>query len=442
MSKSRTLRRGLTVLTATALTGALAACGGGGGGGTTTTGGAEAPEGEQVTIDFWSWVPGIQNAVDLWNEENPDVQVELTEIAAADQAKLATAVDAGTGPCVAQLSQHQLPDFVVNGRAVDITEFVGDAEGQFTESSWGVSSFDGKVYAVPQDTGPLGLFYRKDFFEEHGIEVPTTWEEYRAAAEEVRAADPDASITAFTPNEPSQWYSLLWQTGGSWFGIEGDTWQVSLNGPESKELAEYWQGLLDDDLVTVQQMWGPDYWAAVNNGEIVTLPAAAWFANILETNVPDQSGNWAVAPLPRWDGEDNAGDTGGAVNPVLKDCENPQQAAEFALWLNTDPESLDILIEEGGLFPASTEGLARPALAEPRPYYGDQEIFEVFRAEAEKVPSTWIEGPTFNQVTTDLADSLGKVATGDSTLDAELDKLQDSTIERLQQQGLNAESAN
>lgn len=439
MRTSRDVRQGLSVLTVTALCGALAACGSGGDGETADS--RETSGGEPVTIEFWSWVPGIQGAVDLWNAENPDVQVELTEIAAADQAKLATAVDAGTGPCVAQLSQHQLPDYVVNGRAVDITEYVGDAEDEFTESSWGVSSFDGTVYAVPQDTGPLGLYYRKDFFDQHGIAVPTTWEEFEAAAAQVRAADPNASITAFTPNEPSQWYSLLWQTGGSWFGIDGETWQVSLNGPESQELAEYWQGLLDQGLVPSQQMWGPDFWAALNNGQIVTFPAAAWFANILETNVPDQAGKWAVAPLPRWGGEDMAGDTGGAVNPVLEGCAHPERAAQFALWLNTDPESLDILIEEGGLFPASNEGLARPALAEPRAYYGDQEIFEVFRAEAEKVPSTWVEGPTFNQVTTDLTDALGRVAAGTSTLQQELDPLQEATIERLTGQGLNAESA-
>jgi multiple sugar transport system substrate-binding protein len=441
MSTSRNLRRGLSALTATALCGALAACGSGGEGESSADTDTSAAN-EKVTIDFWSWVPGIQGAVDLWNSENPDVQVKLTEIAAADQAKLATAVDAGTGPCVAQISQHQLPDFILNDRAVDITGYLGDAEDQFTESSWGVSTFDGKVYAVPQDTGPLGLYYRKDFFEQHHIPVPKTWEEFEAAAAQVRAADPNASITAFTPNEPGQWYSLLWQTGGSWFGIDGDTWQVDLNGPESQQLAEYWQGLLDKGLVPSQQMWGPDFWAAVNKGQIVTLPAAAWFANVLETNVPDLAGKWAVAPLPRWEGEDATGDTGGAVNPVLKGCDNPEQASQFALWLNTDPESLDILIEDGGLFPASTEGLARPVLDEGKPYYGGQKIFEVFQAEAKKVPSTWVEGPTFNQVTTDLADALGRVAAGTSTLQQELDKLQETTISRLTDQGLNAESAN
>jgi multiple sugar transport system substrate-binding protein len=372
---------------------------------------------------------------------DPDVQVNFTEIAAADQAKLGTAVDAGTGPDVAQISQHQLPDFVISGRALDITDTVGDAEDQFTEASWNVSTFEDRVYAVPQDTGPLALFYRKDFFDQHGLDVPTTWDEYREAAEQVRAADPNASIAAMTPNEPSWWYSLLWQTEGSWFGIEDDTWQVSLNGPESQELADYWQGLMDDGLVPAQQMWGPDYWAALQEGKIVTIPYAAWFAKIIETNVPDLAGKWAVAPLPRWEGSDNSGDTGGAVNPVLKGSEHPEEAARFALWLNTDPESLEILTTEGGLFPASIAGLESPALSEESEYYGGQAIYEVFKEEAQKVPGTWTEGPTFNQITTDLTDALGRVAADRSTLREELDALQEKTVTRLQEQGLQVESA-
>jgi multiple sugar transport system substrate-binding protein len=431
----------LTIISATLVSGLLASCSQGAEAPTDADSAAsEAAGSEPIELEFWSWVPNIDKAVDLWNQENPDVQVKYTSIAAADQAKLGAAVDAGKGPDVAQISQHMLPDFVISGRALDITEHVGDAEDQFTESSWGVSTFDEKVYAVPQDTGPLALFYRKDFFDEHGIEIPQTWEEYESAAQEVKAIDPEVSIAAFTPNEPSMWYSLLWQTGGSWFGIEGDTWQVSVNGSESQKLAEYWQGLLDEGALNTQQMWGPDYWAALNEGDVVTIPYAAWFAKVLETNAPDAAGKWAVAPLPRWEGEEASGDTGGAVNPVLKGTEHPKEAAEFALWLNTDPESLEILVGEGGLFPASKAGLELPALSAPSEYYGGQKIYEVFRSESEKVPSTWTEGPTFNQVTTDLTDSLGRVAAGKSTLTEELDVVQKKTLDRLADQGLNVEA--
>jgi multiple sugar transport system substrate-binding protein len=439
-------RRASALATVAVAAGALAACAGGSGSSADasasgSSSGGSAAGGKPVTITFWSWVPGIEKTVALWNAENRDVQVKFTRIAAADQAKLSTAVDAGTGPDVGTISQHLLPDFVINGRALDITTQVGGAKDQFTPASWNVSSLGGKVYAVPQDTGPLALFYRKDFFTKNKINVPKTWDEFRTAATQVRQADPQASIAAFTPNEPSIWYSLLWQKQGTWFGIDGDSWKVSLNGPESRQLADYWQGLIDGGLVSQEQMFGPGYWAALKSGKVVTIPYAAWFAKLIETNVPSLKGKWAVAPLPRWSGSDTSGDTGGAVNPVLKGSKNVDAAARFALWLNTDPKSLNILTTEGGLFPASKPGLSSPAMSAKSPYYGGQAVYQVFKDEALRVPPTWTEGPTFNQITTDLTDALGRVGAKKSTLNAELDALQTKTVERLKSQGLKVQSA-
>jgi multiple sugar transport system substrate-binding protein len=68
-----TRRRWSAIASVTAVALALTACGsGGGGGGDAGSGGDGGPDnGEPVTIEFWSWVPGIEKAVDLWNSETP-----------------------------------------------------------------------------------------------------------------------------------------------------------------------------------------------------------------------------------------------------------------------------------------------------------------------------------------------------------------------------------
>ncbi len=49
------------------------------------------------------------------------------------------------------------------------------------------------LYGLPQDSGPMALFYNQEVFDEHnGLEVPTTWDEYVAAAEKLKTADPSA----------------------------------------------------------------------------------------------------------------------------------------------------------------------------------------------------------------------------------------------------------
>ncbi|MBB0242789.1 LacI family DNA-binding transcriptional regulator [Streptomyces alkaliphilus] len=49
-------------------------------GGDSGSGGAAdepcAPSSDPVTLEYWSWVPGMEEVVDLWNSRNPDVRVE------------------------------------------------------------------------------------------------------------------------------------------------------------------------------------------------------------------------------------------------------------------------------------------------------------------------------------------------------------------------------
>src|SRR5699024_11354164 len=58
------------------------------------------------------------------------------------------------------------------------------------------SSDLGELYALPMDSGPMAMFYNKDIFDEHDIDVPETWDQYLEAARDLQAADPDAYILA------------------------------------------------------------------------------------------------------------------------------------------------------------------------------------------------------------------------------------------------------
>ncbi len=71
-----------------------------------------------VTLEFWSWVPNIEAAVDLWNQTHPNVKVNFTRTAAGTDAynKLKTAIAAGSGaPDVAQIEYQYLTSMVVGG---------------------------------------------------------------------------------------------------------------------------------------------------------------------------------------------------------------------------------------------------------------------------------------------------------------------------------------
>lgn len=391
---------------------------------------------DPVTLEFWGWVPGLEEAVAQWNEENPEIQVDFFRMTGDDGDTIPASIDAGTAPDIVQMSVHSIPGHVVNNRLIDIAEHAEDWGDRFTESTWASVSFDGGIYAIPQDSGPSGMMYREDLFTEHGIEVPTTWEEYLEAARALKEADPDLHIAQFSPNETGHWLQTVWQNSGTWNGIEDDAWTVNVADQQSQEVAELWQTLLDEDLFLTVEMWTPEFWAEVNDGRIATINYAAWFPVLLEESAESTSGNWRVAPTPNFEGQDSAGDTGGSVNVVPTGTEDVEHAVAFIEWLNTSEDGLDHLISNGGIFPAAVDGLEHPALLTEREFFGGQVINEVFADAAVKVPATWVDGPTYDLIQDRLKDQFARVANGDQTFSEALDTVHDQAVADLRDMGL------
>ena len=64
----------------------------------------------------------------------------------------------------------------------------------------------------------MGNLYREDILTAAGVtEPPATWEDYKTAAEAVRA-NTDSYIGNMAPNQGAGWLGLLWQAGVKPFG--------------------------------------------------------------------------------------------------------------------------------------------------------------------------------------------------------------------------------
>ena len=87
------------------------------------SGAAGSSEGGDVTLDFWSWAPNTQELVDVWNEENPDIQVTVNKQDGGDPAitKLLTAIKAGSGaPDLIQAEYQKIPTLVASDALADL----------------------------------------------------------------------------------------------------------------------------------------------------------------------------------------------------------------------------------------------------------------------------------------------------------------------------------
>lgn len=432
MQHSKKKAAGAIAIAALVLTGCSA------GGGDTSTGGDAActPADGDVTLEFTSWIPGIEDVVKIWNDENPEIQVKVQTGPNGNGGtyqNFFNQLQAGDAPDLGQIEYDALPNFLVQDGLEDLSacEDVVAAEGDFVDWAWGQVTLGTEgVYGIPQDIGPMALFYRADLFEQNDIPIPTTWDEYREAAVQIRALG--GYITNFSQSDINQFAGFVWQDGGQWFSSDDAGWTVSLDGEQSVSVADYWQGLLDDDLVATVPAWTDEWNNAYNSGEVWTWNSAVWGANSISSGAPDTAGNWAVAPLPQWSAGDSvAGNWGGSSTAVLKGSEHVYEATKFALWLNTSEEALTALAEAANLYPATTAGLKLPVYADGVDFYGGQKIYDVFAEAATQVSPDFVWGPTMTQTYADVSDGFKGAVSGRGTLADALKDAQTSTVDAL-----------
>ncbi|MFE8971592.1 ABC transporter substrate-binding protein [Streptomyces albogriseolus] len=413
---------------------ALAACGSS----SDDDGAASGP----VTLTYWSWAPGMDKVVDLWNKgpgKEQQITVTVKKQASGDTlvTKILTAHKAGKAPDLVQAEYQALPTLVSNDALADISGEVGDAKKEFADGVWQQTTLGtDAVYAVPQDIGPMMFFYREDLFEQYKLTVPTTWDEFADTARKLKKAAPGKDLTTFSANDSGLFAGLAQQAGAQWWTTSGDTWKVGINDAATKKVAEFWGGLVEEGAIDNQPMYTPAWNKALDTGQQIAWVSAVWAPGTLTTAAPATKGKWAMAPLPQWTkGENRTGSWGGSSTAVTTDSTHKDAAATFAAWLNTDARALNALAKESGIYPASTAAQTSGAFAAPPEFFANQPDFYTKAAEIAETtaPSAW--GPNVNVAYTTFKNAFGAAAKNKSDFTAALDAMQEDTVADLKKQG-------
>ncbi|MEV1000022.1 extracellular solute-binding protein [Nonomuraea sp. NPDC050202] len=419
----------LSMAAATSLSVALAACGasgGTGGGGDSSPPAAASKAVGQAEIDkamstpteltFWTWVPDIEQEVALFEKKYPAIDVKVVNAGQGvpQYTKLRTALQAGTGaPDVVQMEYQYIPTFTITDSLLDLRPYGASAlKDTFVDWTWGqVSGPKGEVWAIPQDTGPMGMLYRQDIFDEHGIDVPKTWDEFAAAARKLHAADPEVYLTNLAANEAAAWHGLLWQAGAKpYVSANKSDITIKVNDEPSKKLAAYWGGLAKEGVIGVEPDFTDSWFSALNKGKYATWITAAWGPVFLSGSAKSTAGKWRAAPLPQWDtAKPVSGNWGGSTSAVVKTTKNPIAAAQFAQFLNSDPESAKMFATKQFFFPATKALLADPDFVGDKPaFYGGQQVNQVFADISGTVGPSFQWPPFLDRVVTDWTETVGK----------------------------------
>ncbi|WP_243795233.1 ABC transporter substrate-binding protein [Saccharopolyspora gloriosae] len=426
-SRRHVLAAGLAV----PISGALAACGG-----------ARAPGG-RTRITFWSALRGSEQVVAAFNRSQRRIEVVFEQIPTGSQggyAKLSNAARAGNAPDVATIEYPQLPGFAIDGVARDLTALIGDRlRRRLLPQALRRTTFDDRVFAVPLDIEPMVMHYRRDLFEQHGFPVPRTWAEFAELGRTVRDRLPERRITLFPTDGGSQFAAHACQIGARWFDIRDGRWQVSLTDAPTRRLADYWQRLINEDVVFTGAADSQQYNALIGDGLVLTRHSGAWDAGAQIKKQPGQAGAWGVAPMPRWDPDQpDLGDHGGSTFAITAGSERPEAAMEFIEWQVSHPDALRARLSAGTSvqYPAVPDLIDVGRRALDASYYAGQDVYGLFDQEAARIRGDWVWGPRMSSTLQVMQDHFARAAAGRGSLVDAVRAAQDGTIPDLEALGL------
>lgn len=369
--------------------------------------------GGPVELEFWAWGSNIDKRTEVWNAENPEIQVKISAPATgADMpTRVLSAVRAGDGPDIVQAEYTQMPTYVSADVLAPLDSERDVLEAAFSPSVLETVTFDDSVFGIPQDLGPALFLYRNDIFEANGLKPATTWEEFRALAEQVRSLEGgDKYLFNFSAIDADQFMGLSLQNGAKWWDYQDGEWKVDIDSAASQEVLDFWQGMVEDDLVSTYQTGSPEQIEATASGRTLATIAGAWVPGPYLNQFPDTVGLWSAAQIPQWDaGDPRVYARGGSANAVLEGSEHYEQAVEFITWLNASDEGAEGLVDVNK-FTAALHGQeidrTPPALMPE-----DTEYWPTASAAAENLVTVqW--GPNTQVAFTALTDEIGDAIEG------------------------------
>src|SRR5437870_4683768 len=216
-----------------------------------------------ATVSLLQWNHFIPTADPFFKQQSDDwakqtgVNVTIETINANDlTARFTAAIQGQSGPTIFQM-QYLAPHAYAEG-LYDLSDMAKEIEPKFGKYYTQVNTsamVDGKYRGIPYNIVGNAFVYRKDYFAQAGVSVPTTWDELRAAVPKLAAiGKPVGQTFAQTFGDaPTFFYPLLWAHGGKEVQDDGKT--VAINSKETIDAVKFAKACWDDGLDQRAASW-------------------------------------------------------------------------------------------------------------------------------------------------------------------------------------------
>ena len=338
-------------------------------------------------------VERIQTLIDEFNAANPDIKVSQEPQNWGEiYAKAPAALAAGTGPDML----FAIPDFAPIlkdlGALSSVADFVEelDAKHDFVDSTVEAYSYDDGVWAVPLYNMTLNLWYRKSVFEEAGVAVPTSWDEWSAAAQKLTS---DGRFGMGLPANKQLYtdqtiYSVMVNGGASELYNEDGT--LRFDNPETVAAYEFYNSMMEYSAPDATSWtWGEAEacFASGSCGMVMQFTVISTYENQAEGDAADLG----VAAIPTKDGG-NENATIAYANAVLllSEEEAKRDASKAFIRFLLEPENYGRFLNmEPGLFmPLTASG------ADAESFWNDP-VAQKYREQIETIIANGQNGKLF-----------------------------------------------
>lgn len=344
-------------------------------------------------------VVGIQRQwVEDFVAQNPGIDVILEGApAGVINQRVATYVQAGAPLDVVHADGGSAARAAAAGLLAPLDDIVEALGGRDAFLPGRLLTYEGSVYAINQAATSPQLHYRKDLFDEAGLEAPNTWEELLSAAQTLHSSDVAGIALPGGENRATTIYSglFLWQNCGDFFNSD---LEVTVDTPEAHEALRFYAELLEyapSDAVSwafnepIESFW---------SGRAAMVPYWHGLDLTFRQN-PAMAENVGVVPMP--EGRMRVTEQGGRFLSVF----NSSQALDASkAWLEYvfQPDNARMLTEvQPMLYPpvthASLEAL-RDSTAPTFEAYGDI-LFDVVYNSSEFAYNQIFDGGSINSDT-------------------------------------------
>ncbi|MDP9866875.1 MULTISPECIES: ABC transporter substrate-binding protein [Streptosporangium] len=347
-------------------------------------------------IKVWSWdvaAKALQRMAPEFEKTHPGVKVQVVDIG-YDNAydKITVGLKSGSGlPDVITLEDDRISGYVENfpNGLVDLSGVASKYKADFDQAKWAAATSGKGLFALPWDSAPVGLFYRRDYFKQAGVDPDSivTWDDAIKAGEKIKQVTGKRLFVADLTT-PDMFTTLLQQLGQGYFK-DG---KVAVNSPAAVRALTLLKTLKDKDLLQNEKGWDGRV-TATKQGKTATQPTAAWWSGTLTGEMPELSGKFGVVPLPAFDANGvRTSANGGSALAVTSQTKNQEAAWAFVQWLLASKDNQVAMMRNEALFPAYLPALTDPLFDEAQPYFGGQRVNRLFADEVRNIPPIELTG--------------------------------------------------